>query len=127
MKIPTATHATAVFHLQGQPVPFIFDDNELNISRYSAFMPDSLESSLSATEVFEEESDGDIVPRGIAITLKLKTPNDFMEFVIIPDDEFITELIACKRLYFGNSNGVSFFQMDLDTKPIENVWQPSEP
>ena len=127
MEIPTATHATAVLHLQGQPIPVILDENELNIPRYGAFMKDSLENSLSATEVFEKESDGDIVPRGIAITLKLKTPNDFMEFVIIPDDEFVTELIACKKLYFGNSKGVSFFQMDLDTKPIENVWQPSEP
>lgn len=126
MKIPEATHGTAVFHVKGQPIPFIFDDNELNIPRYNAFMKDTLEDKLSATEVFEKKPNGDIVPRGIAITLKLRTPNDFMEFVIIPDDEFVTELIACKRLYFGNSKGVSFFQMDLDTKPIENVWQHSE-
>ena len=126
MDIPIATHATNVFHIQGQPIPLIFDDNELNLPRYQAFLTDSLEYSVSATEFFEKESGGDIVPRGIAITLKLKTPNDFMEFVIIPDDEFITELIACKKLHFGNSKGVSFFQMPLDTKPIENVWQSSE-
>jgi len=126
MEIPTATHATAVLHHEGQPIPVIRDDNELNIPRYDAFMTVPLENKLSATEIFETKPNGDIVPRGIAITLKLRTPNDFMEFVIIPDDEFVTELIACKRLYFGNSKGISFFQLDLDTKPIENVWQHSE-
>ncbi len=126
MEIPKATHATSVKHLQGQPIPIIFDDNELNIPRYTALMDGSTESSLSATEVFEQESNGEIVPRGIAITIKLKTPDDLMEFVIIPDDEFVTELITSKKLYFGNSQGLSFFQMDVDTKPIENVWQPSK-
>ena len=125
MEIPKATHATGVFHIKGQPIPMIFDDNEVNVPRYDTFMQDSLQYSLSATEVYEEIHDGDTIPRGIAITLKLKTSNDFMEFVIIPDDEFVTELVTGKKLYFGNSKGISFFQIDIDTKPIENVWEPS--
>lgn len=127
MEIPQATHATAVLHIKGQPIPLIFDDNELNIPRYDAFMKESLDYKISATEVYEETPSGDTLPRGIAITLTLKTSNDFMEFVIIPDDEFITELVAGKRLHFGNSKGLSFFQFNVDTKPIENVWEPSKP
>jgi len=126
MSIPTATHATAVLHVQGQPAPVILDENEMNLPRYDAFMKDHLEDMIKATEIFEKETNGKIIPRGIVITISLRTPNDFMEFVIIPDDEFVTELIASKRLHFGNSKGVLFFHMDFDTKPIENVWQPTE-
>ena len=62
MEIPIATHATTVLHVQGQPIPVILDENELNIPRYDAFMKDPLENMLSATEVFETKSNGDIVP-----------------------------------------------------------------
>ena len=46
-----------------------------------------------------------------------------MEFVIYPDNEFVTELVAGKRLHFANSKGLSFFSLLVDTKPIENVWK----
>lgn len=126
MSIPKATHATGVFHIKGQPIPVILDDNELNIPKYNAFMKENVEQSVKATEVYEEISSGESVPRGIIITLRMRTLNDYMEFVIIPDDEFITELVAGKRIYFGNSKGVSFFSCILDTKPIENIWEPSK-
>ena len=35
MSVPEATHPTRVFHVKGQPIPIIFDENELNIPRYS--------------------------------------------------------------------------------------------
>ena len=126
MSIPEATHATGVFHTQGQPIPLIFDDNELNIQRYDAFMKTDVEHSVKATEVYEEVSDAKSVPRGIIIILKIRTSDDYMEFVIIPDNEFITELIAGKRIYFGNSKGVSFFNFLLDIEPIEKVWVQSK-
>lgn len=126
MSVPEATHATKVFHVKGQPIPIIFDENELNIPRYDAFMKVDIQNNLKATEVYEELPNKETVPRGIVITLKIKSPDDYMEFIIIPDDEFITELVAGKRIYFGNSKGITFFSFLLDTKPIENVWEPSE-
>jgi len=44
----------------------------------------------------------------------------------LKSNEFITELVAGKRIYFGNSKGITFFSFLLDTKPIENVWEPSK-
>lgn len=126
MSVPKATHATGVFHIQGRPIPIIFDENELNIQRYNAFMNEDMEQSVKATEVYEDIPNKSKVPRGIVITLRIQTSNDYMEFVIIPDDEFITELVVGKRIYFGNSKGVSFFNFIFDTEPIENVWEPSK-
>jgi len=125
--IPKATHATGVYHLKEQPIPIIIDDNELNFPRYEGFMEDDVTLGISTMQCFGKNQDGKINPIGIAITIKLTTPNDVMEFVIIPDDEFITELIACKKLYFGKSRPISiFFQINCQTTQIENVWQQND-
>ncbi len=126
MSVPEATHPTGVSHVKGQPIPIIFDENELNIPRYDAFMNVDMQNNLKATEVYEELPNGDTVPRGIVIVLRIRSPDDYMEFIIIPDDEFITELVTGKRIYFGNSKGITFFSFLLDTTPIENVWEPSK-
>lgn len=123
--IPQATHATGVYHLKGQPIPIIFDDNELNFPRYEGLVEDDVVIDIWANQYHEKKQDK-IVPSGIVIKIKLTTPNDVMEFVIIPEDEFITELIACKKLYFVNSRGIEFFHMNCPTQQIENVWQQND-
>lgn len=126
MEIPTATHATCVAHIQGLPAPTIVEDNEVTITKFNEFAKEDRGYEIQATEVFQEELDRTIRTKGIVITLILKTENDEMRFIIIPDNEFITELVNGKRLYFANSQGVSFFQMYINTQTIENVWQPTE-
>lgn len=126
MEIPTATHATQVAHIQEQPIPVIVEENEENIAKFNEFMKEDNGYEVKATEVFQEGSDGKIGAKGIVITLILKTKTDEMKFIIIPDDEFITELVNSKRIHFANSEGLSFFQMNINTQQIENVWQPTE-
>ena len=125
MELPKKTHEAGVRHIKEIPVPIIFDDNELNIPRYNAFMGESMDYKVKATEMMEKPLEGEENPLGIVITLSLKSPNDFMEFVIYPDNEFVTELVSGKRLHFGNSKGLSFFSFLVDAKPIENVWKPT--
>jgi len=126
MDIPKATHETMVGHVKGIPFPIIIDDNTQNQKRYGEiFHDDDAETSLSATQMYGHDQNDEPIPVGISITLKIKTPNDYMEFIIIPDNEFVSELITSKKIHFGNSNGKLFFHMDIDPKPIENVWENS--
>jgi len=126
MSVPEATHATWMAHIQGQPAPTIVEDNEANISKFNELVQNDEGYHVKATEVFQEDRDKKIRAKGIVITLTLKTRHSDMEFILIPDDEFITELMNCKRLYFANSKGVVYFQMNIITQQIENVWQPTE-
>lgn len=126
MDIPKATHETMVGHVKGIPFPIIIDDNTQNQKRYGEiFHDDDAETSLTATQMYGHDQNDEPIPVGISITLKIKTPNDYMEFIIIPDNEFVSELITSKKIHFGNSNGELFFHMDIDPKPIENVWENS--
>jgi len=121
--IPKGTHKTGVYHINEQPIPIIFDDNELNFPRYEGLVEDDVTPDVTANQVYEKEIEGGAGPVGIAIKIKLMTLNDVMEFVIIPDDEFITELIASKKLYFANSRGKLIFHMNFPPQGIEKIWQ----
>lgn len=124
MDIPKPTHDTMVLHINELPIPVIIDDNPSNRVRYDNFTNTPTHYSLDVKQFFVENDRGIVKPGEIIITLKLKTKDDLMEFVISPDNNFIIELIISKKLHFGNSH-MSYFQFPISTKEIENVWESS--
>lgn len=122
MDIPTATHAHLVAHIGGKPIPMIIDDNDLNRSKYIEFGKDENFSYAIKADGYTQKDGDKIVPIGMAITLSLTSTNENLQLVIIPDAEFVEELIADKTLYFGNSRLEMFFQFKIDTSTIETAW-----
>lgn len=123
------THQAKVFHVKGEPISCIIDQNPLNKSRYDSFNenPD-LMGSLNPI-VVESEDYGFV----IIIQLKIKSLDDFFEYTVLPDDEFIDVLIKTGQIVFVdnqlkavftigklNINGVIELKQKLNERRAEN-------
>lgn len=112
------THHTEVFHIAGKPTACIIDANPLNKKRYDSFSenPD-LEASLSATGVFSEEKS-----LGMFLKLKIKSLDDFFEYVLQPNEEFTDVLIKSEEIFFiGEQLKPIFTIRKLDVGSVINI------
>lgn len=110
-------------------IPFssIIDDNLFEQRNFRDNQSQSCDIKIHATQIFAGKTQKDVGPKGLVIDITLKFPgNEEFTYKLIPDNEFITELVSSKILHFATSSGVMYFQIRIKTNPIENVWMPSE-
>lgn len=112
------THQTKVIQVNGEPIACIIDLNPLNKGRYDSFSenPD-LEAVLSATGLFSADE-----VYGMLLKLKIKSLDDFFEYTLQPDDEFIHILIKSGEIYFVGNQPKPFFTLrKLDVGSVINI------
>ena len=82
------THQSVVLHSNGKPIACIFDKIASNAARYEAISKSNLRASI--TGFLNKDNELGLL---IGFKLTMKTDDDFFEFTVYPNDEFIDAII----------------------------------
>ena len=87
------THQSVVLHSNGNPIACILDKTESNSTRYEKFSKSNLRASISGFLNKDEE-----LGLLFGFKLKMKTDEDFFEFTVYPNEEFVETVIFDESL-----------------------------
>ncbi|ABX12803.1 hypothetical protein Nmar_0907 [Nitrosopumilus maritimus SCM1] len=101
------THKSVILHLQGKPVACVIDTQ----NNYDAINDNpSLRASLTGF-LNKDEEFGLLM----GFQLKIKTDEEFFQFTVYPNDEFIETVIFDERIFIINDKMDPLFSLKLNT------------
>ena len=101
------THKSVILHVKGTPVACIVDENSENILRYDAIKNDT---SLRASLVGFLNKD-DELGLFMGFKLKIQTDDDFLEYIVYPNDELIDTIIFEESIFIINEKLENLFSI----------------
>ena len=101
------THKSVILHIQGKPVACVID-NENNYDDVNE--NPSLRANLTGFLNKDEE-----LGLLMGFQLKIKTDEQFFQFTVYPDDEFIETLIFDERIFLINEKMDPLFSLKINT------------
>ena len=105
------THESVVLHNHGTPVACIIDETMNNPPRYDSLQKNpSLRASLMGFLNKDEE-----LGLLMGFQLKIKTDDQFFQFTVYPDEEFIETLIFDERIFLINEKMDPLFYLKINT------------
>ena len=101
------THKSVILHVKGTPVACIVDENSENILRYDAIKNDT---SLRASLIGFLNKD-DELGLFMGFKLKIQTDDDFLEYIVYPNDELIDTIIFEESIVIINQKLETLFSI----------------
>ena len=101
------THKSVILHVKGTPVACIVDENSENILRYDAIKNDT---SLRASLIGFLNKD-DELGLFMGFKLKIQTDDDFLEYIVYPNDELIDTIIFEESIFIINEKLENLFSI----------------
>ena len=101
------THKSVILHIQGKPVACVID-NENNYDDLNE--NPSLRASLTGFLNKDEE-----LGLLMGFQLKIKTDDQFFQFTVYPDEEFIETVIFDERIFLINEKMDPLFSLKINT------------
>ena len=100
------THHSTILHTKGKPVACIIDDTR-NESRYTSLSHDpSLKANLIG--FLNKHDDLGLL---MGFKLKIQTNNEFFEYTVYPNEEFIDAVIFDESIFIINNNLEHIFSL----------------
>ena len=93
------THQSIVLHNKGKPIACILDKITSNVARYGNISRPNLRASIIGFLNKDEE-----LGLLIGFKLKIKTDDDFFEYTVYPNDEFIDAVIFGESICIIDEN-----------------------
>ncbi len=100
------THKSSILHVNGTPVACIIDDDLQNKSRYDAIEKLSLRASLVGFLNKDEE-----LGLFMGFKLKIQTDDDYFEYTVYPNDQFIDTVIFEESIVIINEKLETLFSL----------------
>ena len=100
------THKSVVLHSNGHPIACILDKTPSNITRYEAIGKTSLSASISGFLNKDEE-----LGLLIGFKLRMKTDDDFFEYTVYPNEEFVDAVIFDESICIINEKLDTLFYL----------------
>jgi hypothetical protein len=101
------THKSTILHTKGTPVACIIDENPQNKSRYESLQNNpSLRASLIGFLNKDEE-----LGLFLGFKLKIQTDDDFFEYTVYPNDEFVDTVIFEESIFIINEKLENLFSL----------------
>ncbi|MHA7733821.1 hypothetical protein [Nitrosopumilus sp. S6] len=101
------THKSVILHIQGKPVSCIIDtQNSYDLIKDNH----SLQANLTGFLNKDEE-----LGLLMGFQLKIKTDEQFFQFTVYPNDEFIETLIFDERIFIINEKMETLFSLKINT------------
>ena len=101
------THKSVILHVKGTPVACIVDENSENILRYDAIKNDT---SFRASLIGFLNKD-DELGLFMGFKLKIQTDDDFLEYIVYPNDELIDTIIFEESIFIINEKLENLFSI----------------
>ena len=100
------THKSTILHVNGTPIACIIDDDLQNKSRYDAIEKSSLRASLVGFLNEDEE-----LGLFMGFKLKIQTDDDYFEYTVYPNDQFIDTIIFEESIVIINQKLETLFSI----------------
>ena len=100
------THKSTILHVNGTPIACIIDDDLQNKSRYNAIEKSSLRASLVGFLNKDEE-----LGLFMGFKLKIQTDDDYFEYTVYPNDQFIDTIIFEESIVIINQKLETLFSI----------------
>ena len=100
------THKSTILHVNGTPIACIIDDDLQNKSRYNAIEKSSLRASLVGFLNKDEE-----LGLFMGFKLKIQTNDDYFEYTVYPNDQFIDTIIFEESIVIINQKLETLFSI----------------
>ena len=100
------THKSTILHVNGTPIACIIDDDLQNKSRYNAIEKSSLRASLVGFLNKDEE-----LGLFMGFKLKIQTDDDYFEYTVYPDEQFIDTIIFEESIVIINKKLETLFSI----------------
>ena len=100
------THKSTILHVNGTPIACIIDDDLQNKSRYDAIEKSSLRASLVGFLNKDEE-----LGLFMGFKLKIQTDDDYFEYTVYPNDQFIDTIIFEESIVIINQKLETLFSI----------------
>ena len=100
------THKSTILHVNGTPIACIIDDDLQNKSRYDAIEKSSLRASLVGFLNKDEE-----LGLFMGFKLKIQTNDDYFEYTVYPNDQFIDTIIFEESIVIINQKLETLFSI----------------
>jgi hypothetical protein len=101
------THKSVILHVKGKPVACIID-----IENQYDNVHDNLSLRANLTGFLNKDEELGLF---IGFQLKIKTNNQFFQFTVYPNDEFIETVIFDERIFIINEKMDSLFSLKINT------------
>ena len=100
------THKSTILHVNGTPIACIIDNDLENKSRYDAIEKSSLRASLVGFLNKDEE-----LGLFMGFKLKIQTDDDFFEYTVYPNEQFIDTIIFEESIIIINKKLETLFSI----------------
>ena len=100
------THKSTILHVNGTPIACIIDDDLQNKSRYDAIEKSTLRASLVGFLNKDEE-----LGLFMGFKLKIQTDDDYFEYTVYPNDQFIDTIIFEESIVIINQKLETLFSI----------------
>jgi len=100
------THKSTILHVHGTPVACIVDDNLQNKSRYDTIEKSSLRASLLGFLNKDDE-----LGLFMGFKLKIQTDDDYFEYTVYPNEQFIETVIFEESIIIINEKLETLFSI----------------
>jgi hypothetical protein len=100
------THKSTILHVNGTPIACIIDNDLENKSRYDAIEKSSLRASLVGF-LNKDEALGLFM----GFKLKIQTDDDFFEYTVYPNEQFIDTIIFEESIIIINKKLETLFSI----------------
>ena len=100
------THKSTILHVNGTPIACIIDNNLENKSRYDTIEKSSLRASLVGF-LNKDEALGLFM----GFKLKIQTDDDFFEYTVYPNEQFIDTIIFEESIIIINKKLETLFSI----------------
>ena len=100
------THKSTILHVNGTPIACIIDNNLENKSRYDTIEKSSLRASLVGFLNKDEE-----LGLFMGFKLKIQTDDDFFEYTVYPNEQFIDTIIFEESIIIINKKLETLFSI----------------
>ena len=105
------THKSTILHSKGSPIACIIDKNPENMLRYNSMIDDPT-LKVSLIGFLNKHEDLGLF---MGFKLQIQTNNDFFEFTVYPNDEFIETVIFEEFICIINEQYDNLFSLKIMT------------